>query len=117
MAGEGIDSRFAKLQAEADSIGAKVRDIMHAAAKEVAALFGTNGHPAQKTIIQRLEQAAHAAVTSFGSVDQADPTQVGQSPTGPPSTPEGSSTPPTPTGSPGTSSAGSQPTSTGGSTS
>lgn len=64
MAVEGIKQRFAGLVADAESVGGRVKAIIAKAAEEINDLFGTDNHPAQVSIIQRLEQAAHVAVSS-----------------------------------------------------
>lgn len=80
MAVEGIKDRFAGLVADAESIGGKAKAIIAKAAEEINALFGSDSHPAQLSLIQRLEQAAHIAVSApaLQQAASADPTPAGQ---------------------------------------
>jgi hypothetical protein len=83
MAVDGIRQRFDALVADAESIGGRVKSILAKAAEEINSLFGTDSHPAQGSIIQRLEQAAHLATTSpalqvKAPEQAADPTPAGQ---------------------------------------
>lgn len=64
MAVGDIPDRFKHLIAEAGSIGERVKAVLERAAQEIDSLFGTDAHPAQLSIVQHLEQAAHVAVSS-----------------------------------------------------
>jgi hypothetical protein len=87
VAVDGIRARFDALGAEVGSIGERIKDIAAKAAVEINDLFGTDGHPAQFGIIQRLEQIANLAVSTpvfrqaapqGGGQQAADPTPAGQ---------------------------------------
>ena len=84
MAVDGLHHRFSGLVADAESVGGRIKEIIAKAAEEINDLFGDDNHPAQVSIIQRLEQAAHLAVSSpalrdkpVDSEEAADPTPAG----------------------------------------
>lgn len=86
MAVDNVRARFDQLVADAGTVGGKIKAILADVAETINGLFGDDSHPTQGTIISRLEQAAHVAVTSpalaiaaTDDTEQApDPTTAGQ---------------------------------------
>lgn len=74
---EDIEHRFSRLATVADSAGEAVVNRLKSFAHEINKLVGSDS-PALRSIIQRLEQAAHVATTAPALFDppQPDPTQA-----------------------------------------
>lgn len=60
---EDIENRFGRLSATAESVGEKIVSILKNAAHEVNKLVG-HASPSVLSIVQRLEQGAHVAVSA-----------------------------------------------------
>lgn len=104
MAVGDIGQRWAHLIAEVGTVGEKVKQVLENAAHEIDALFGSDSHPAQLSIIQHLEQATHVAVSSPALRAPADPTPAEPEPTDSATSPDTTLTGPSPASSEGSTS-------------
>jgi hypothetical protein len=70
---EGIENRFSRLVTRADSVGESIIGKLKTLAHDINQTVGADT-PAFRSIIQRLEQAAHVASTAPAMQEAADPT-------------------------------------------